>query len=268
MIIGNKNFSLNHTHIMGILNFTPDSFSDGGRFNSVDAALRHTEEMISDGASIIDVGGESTRPGYTQISDEEEISRVVPIIKSIKEHFDIPVSVDTYKCGVADAALAAGADLLNDIWGLKYDDKIAHVAKKYNVPVCLMHNRNNEDYTNFLEDVLNDLCESIKTAKAAGIGDDKIILDPGVGFAKNLEQNLLITNHLELLNTLGYPVLLGTSRKSMIGLTLDLPKDERTEGTVATSVIGCIKGAMFVRVHDVKENFRAVKMTEAILAAK
>lgn len=265
MIIGNKNFSDTHTHIMGILNVTPDSFSDGGKWNNLSAALSHTEQMIKDGADIIDIGGESTRPGYTMISDEEEISRVVPIIKAVKREFDIPVSVDTYKSRVADAALSAGADLLNDIWGLKYDTKIAAAAKRYDVPVCLMHNRKQAVYSNFLNDVVNDLQESIDIAHKAGISDDKIILDPGVGFAKSLEENLCITNHLELLREMGYPVLLGTSRKSMIGLTLDLPREERVEGTLATSVLACVKGAMFVRVHDVKENYRAVKMTEAIL---
>lgn len=265
MKIGNKEFDESRTHIMGILNITPDSFSDGGKWNSMDAALKHTEQMIADGAAIIDIGGESTRPGYTMISDEEEISRVVPVIEAVKKHFDIPVSVDTYKSRVARAALAAGADLLNDIWGLKYDKNMASAAKEFDVPVCLMHNRTNTDYTDFLNDVLSDLRESIETAKKAGIADNKIILDPGVGFAKTLEQNLRITNHLELLRSLGYPVLLGTSRKSMIGLTLDLPRDERVEGTVATSVIGCIKGAMFLRVHDVKENYRAVRMTEAVI---
>ncbi|MGN0182824.1 MAG: dihydropteroate synthase [Candidatus Ornithomonoglobus sp.] len=265
MKIGSKEFDVNRTHIMGILNVTPDSFSDGGKWNSIDAALKHTEQMIADGAAIIDIGGESTRPGYTMISDEEEISRVVPVIEAVKRSFDIPISVDTYKSDVARAALGSGADLLNDIWGFKHDKNIAAVAKEYNVPVCLMHNRDNADYTDYYNDVLSDLRESVEIAKKVGISDDKIILDPGVGFAKTLEQNLQITNRLELLHTLGYPILLGTSRKSMIGLTLDLPRDERIEGTVATSVIGCIKGAMFVRVHDVKENFRAVRMTEAII---
>lgn len=265
MKIGNRSFSEQDTYIMGILNVTPDSFSDGGKFNSLENALRHTEDMISDGASIIDIGGESTRPGYTKISDDEEISRVVPIIEAVKKEFDIPVSVDTYKSVVADAALSAGADLLNDIWGFKYDADIAAGAKKHNVPVCLMHNRENENYNSFLEDVLSDLRKSIAIANKAGIDNSNIILDPGVGFAKTLEQNLQIMNHLELLHELGCPILLGTSRKSMIGLTLELPRDERVEGTVATSVIGCMKGAMFIRVHDVKENYRAVKMTKAII---
>ena len=264
MIIGGHELDCKKTHIMGILNVTPDSFSDGGKWNSINAALHHTEEMIANGAAIIDIGGESTRPGYTAISDDEEIDRVVPVIKAVKKEFDIPVSVDTYKSAVAHAALDAGADLLNDIWGLKHDRLCAEAAKSFNVPICLMHNRIHAEYSDFLEDVINDLYESIDIAKAAGIADDKIILDPGVGFAKSLEQNLAITNHLDKIAEMGYPVLLGASRKSMIGLTLDLPSDERLEGTIATSVIACIKGAMFVRVHDVKENFRAVKMAQAI----
>ena len=264
MIIGGHEFDSEKTHIMGILNVTPDSFSDGGKWNSTDAALRHAEEMIADGAAIIDIGGESTRPGYTAISDEEEIARITPVIKAVKKEFDIPVSVDTYKSGVAYAGLDDGADLLNDIWGFKHDRLCAEAAKCYDVPVCLMHNRVRAEYSVFLDDVINDLYESIDIAKAAGIADDKIILDPGVGFAKSLRQNLVITNNLDKLADMGYPILLGASRKSMIGLTLDLPSDERLEGTIATSVIACMKGAMFVRVHDVKENLRAVKMAQAI----
>lgn len=265
MLIGGKEFAKDKTHVMGILNVTPDSFSDGGKFNTITAALRHTEQMIKDGAEIIDVGGESTRPGYAEVSVAEEIQRTAPVIEALKKEFSIPVSIDTYKNEVANAALNSGADLLNDIWGLKHDDEIAFTAKRFDVPVCLMHNRNNTDYSDFLSDVLNDLRQSIQIAKNAGITEDKIILDPGIGFAKSYEQNLQLTNRLEILHELGYPLLLGTSRKSMIGLALDLPKEERVEGTLATSVIGCMKGVMFVRVHDVKENVRAIRMTEAIL---
>lgn len=267
MKIRNKDFS-GHTYIMGILNVTPDSFSDGGKFNSVDVALKHTEQMIKDGADIIDVGGESTRPNYTQISDEEEIQRVVPVIEKIRANFDIPVSIDTYKSAVGDAALSVGADMINDIWGFKYDDKMADITKKHNAFCCLMHNRENTAYNNFVEDVISDLRESVDIAKKAGIDDDKIILDPGVGFAKTYEQNLEIINKLEKLDILGYPILLGTSRKSVIGLTLDLPVTERVEGTIATSVLAVTKKSLFVRVHDVKENKRAIKMTEKILGAK
>ena len=233
MIIGNKEFG-NHTYVMGILNVTPDSFSDGGKFNNIDSALKHTEQLINDGADIIDVGGESTRPNYTKISDEEEIERVVPVIEKIKADFDVPVSIDTYKSKVAMAAVGAGADLVNDIWGLKYDKNMAEVIAKSGAACCLMHNREKAEYNSFVEDVLDDLRETIAIAKKAGIADDKIILDPGVGFAKSYEQNLIITNNVDRLNELGYPVLLGTSRKSMIGLTLDLPSNQRVEGTVAT----------------------------------
>lgn len=267
MKIGNKEFKIGErTYIMGILNFTPDSFSDGGIFNDIDLAIEHVKNMVDDGVDIIDVGGESTRPGYTLISDEEEISRVIPIIKVIKENFDILISIDTYKAKVAEKALEAGADLINDIWGFKKEKDMAKVAAKYNVPCCLMHNRDNEDYKNLIEDILDDLRESIKIAKEAGVKDENIILDPGIGFAKTYEQNLETMNNLERFKELGYPILLGTSRKRMIGLTLDLPVEERVEGTVATTVIGIMKDACdFVRVHDVLENARAAKMTDAII---
>ena len=266
MIIGNKNFDTeHHTYVMGILNVTPDSFSDGGRFNTPDAALRHADEMVADGADILDVGGESTRPGHTQITDEEEIERVVPVIRSLKSHFDVPVSIDTYKSTVARAALEAGADLVNDIWGFKYDPFMAKLTADYQAACCLMHNRNAAEYQNFLEDFMNDMQECIRIAKEAGIPDDKIILDPGVGFGKNYEMNLEIIQKVGKMQELGYPVLLGTSRKSVIGLTLDLPSDQREEGTLATTVYGMLNGCSFVRVHDVKANKRAIAMTEAIL---
>lgn len=266
MKIGNREFDLkNKTYIMGILNVTPDSFSDGGRWNDMEKAKRHVEEMIAEGADIIDIGGESTRPGYTVLPDEEEIARVVPYIEMVKKNFDIPVSVDTYKGGVAEAAVKAGADLVNDIWGLKWDDKLAGVIAKSGLPCCLMHNRKEPDYQEFLPDMLDDLRETLRIAGEAGIAKDKIILDPGVGFGKTYENNLEAINRLEELHKLGCPVLLGTSRKSVIGLTLDLPASERVEGTLVTTVFGVMKGAAFVRVHDVKENYRTVKMTERLL---
>jgi len=264
--IGNRTFLPDqHCYIMGILNVTPDSFSDGGKWNHLDAALKHTEQMIADGADIIDIGGESTRPGYTKLPDQEEIDRVVPVINAIHSRFDIPISLDTYKSAVAKAGLAEGVDLINDIWGCKYDPQMASVIATSGAACCLMHNRDNTDYTDYLNDVLNDLRESVGIATRAGIAKDRIILDPGIGFAKSYEQNLQLMNHLEILQKLGYPFLLGTSRKSMIGLTLDLPASERVEGTIATTVIGVLKGAGFVRVHDVKENARAIRMTEKIL---
>jgi dihydropteroate synthase len=267
MKIGSKEFNIGErTYIMGILNFTPDSFSDGGKFNDIDVAVKHVKEMIDNGADIIDVGGESTRPGYEIVSEEEEISRVVPIIKAIKEDFDIPVSIDTYKAKVAEQAIEAGANLINDIWGFKKDKDMAKVAAKYNVPCCLMHNRDNTEYKNLMEDILNDLKECINIAKDAGVKDENIILDPGIGFGKTYEQNLEAMNNLERIKELGYPILLGTSRKSMIGLALNLPVEERIEGTVATTVIGIMKDACdFVRVHDVLENSRAAKMTDIIV---
>ena len=269
MRIGSRDFATTgHTYIMGILNVTPDSFSDGGKFNQIDAALKHAEEMIGDGADVIDIGGESTRPGYTKISDEEEIDRVVPVIEAVKKEFEIPITVDTYKSGVAEAAAQAGADLINDIWGLKYDARMAEVIAKSGLACCLMHNRDNTEYRNFMEDVKQDLRETIALAKAAGIADDKIILDPGVGFAKSYENNLEVIRRLKEFNELKYPVLLGTSRKSVIGLTLDLPAAERVEGTIVTTVMAVEAGCMFVRVHDVKENHRAIQMAEAILDRK
>lgn len=266
MKIGNKIFEPSEkTYVMGILNVTPDSFSDGGSYTSIDKAMEQTEKMIQQGADIIDVGGESTRPGHVQIGDEEEIKRGVPVIREIKKKFDIPVSIDTYKSAVAKAALEAGADLLNDIWGFRYDEKMAELAAEYDVPVCLMHNRDNLDYDDFMEDVKKDLQISLDIAEKYGVKKENIMLDPGVGFGKTYEQNLMVMNHLEEIVDMGYPVLLGTSRKSVIGLTLDLPVDEREEGTLATSVLGAIKGCQFVRVHDVEKNVRALKMTDAIL---
>lgn len=266
MKIGKREFQEHGTtYIMGILNVTPDSFSDGGRWNDPDRALFHVEEMCRDGMDILDIGGESTRPGYVMLSDEEEIARIVPVIEAVKKRFDIPVSLDTYKSAVAQAGIEAGADLINDIWGLKYDDKMAEVIAKSELPCCLMHNRTNMEYTDFLKDVEADLRETLLLAEKAGIAKNRILIDPGIGFAKTYEQNLFMLNNLEKLHVLGCPLLLGTSRKSVIGLTLNLPAQERVEGTLVTTVMGVMKGCSFVRVHDVRENYRAVKMTEAIL---
>ena len=265
MIIGKKEFDVkNETYVMGILNVTPDSFSDGGKYNGMDRALAHAKQMIDEGATIIDVGGESTRPGHVQITEDEEIARVTPVIERLKQEFAVPVSIDTYKSRVAEAALQAGADLVNDIWGLKYDPKMAGVIAKYDVACCLMHNREKAEYTDFLTDFMTDMEECVTLAKKAGISEDKIILDPGVGFGKTYEMNLEIIDKMECLNKLGYPVLLGTSRKSVIGLTRDLPVEEREEGTLVTTVYGVQKGCAFVRVHDVQKNLRAIRMTQAI----
>ena len=265
MKIGNREFDLmNNCYIMGILNVTPDSFSDGGKYNDMDRALRHVEEMMEEGMDILDIGGESTRPGYTLLSDEEEIHRVVPVIEKVKTEFNIPISLDTYKSAVAKAGLQAGADLINDIWGLKYDENMAGVIADFQVPCCLMHNRNEAVYADYMEDVLKDLKETLDIAEKAGISKEKIILDPGVGFGKTYEQNVEIIAKLDRLQELGYPVLLGTSRKSVFGLTLNLPTDQRVEGTLATSLVGVLKGCSIIRVHDIKENFRAVKMAMKI----
>ena len=269
MIIGNKEFDLaNRTYVMGILNVTPDSFSDGGCWNNLDKALAHAEQMKEEGAAIIDVGGESTRPGYTQISDEEEIERVVPVIEALKKEIDLPISIDTYKSTVADAALSAGADLVNDIWGFLYDEKIAAVTAKYDAACCLSHNREVPVYENLVPDVIGDLTKSAQIALQAGVRKDAIILDPGVGFAKSYEENLTILKHLDEFTQLEYPILLGTSRKSVIGLTLDLPKDQREEGTLVTTVLAAQAHCGFVRVHDVENNVRAIKMMEAINGVK
>lgn len=266
MKIGNVEFDTNnHTYIMGILNVTPDSFSDGGKFDQIESALRHAEQMVQERVDIIDVGGESTRPGYTMISDEEEIERVAPVIESLKRRFDVPISLDTYKSAVAEAGILAGADLINDIWGLKYDRNMANVIAKYDVACCLMHNRSNTEYQEFLPEVMKDLQDTLDIALKHGIKEERIILDPGVGFGKTYQHNLTVLNHLEQFNTLGYPVLLGASRKSVIGLTLDVPVTERGAATVATTALAVMKGCAFVRVHDVKENVHAVKMMEAIL---
>ena len=269
MKIGNTEFKLGErTYVMGILNVTPDSFSDGGKFNNIEAALKRTKELIDDGADIIDIGGESTRPNFEVVKAEEEIKRVVPIIKAIKENFDIPISIDTYKSETAKAAIEAGADLINDVWGFKKDKNMAKVAYEYGIPCILMHNREKVEYNNLMEDVISDLEESINIALESGVKKENIILDPGIGFAKTLEENLKVMNNLEKIRDMGYPVLLGTSRKSMIGLTLDLPVDKRLEGTIATTVLGIVKGCEFIRVHDVLENKRACVMTDAILKAK
>ncbi|MDF1997268.1 dihydropteroate synthase [Peribacillus frigoritolerans] len=255
----------NKTLIMGILNVTPDSFSDGGKYNRIDAALKHAERMVNDGADILDVGGESTRPNYERISDEEEIERVAPIIEAISRNIEVPISVDTYKSRVAEAAVKAGAHILNDIWGGKADSLMSKVAAEYKVPIILMHNRGNMEYGHFVRDVLQDLFESIMLAKDAGVKDENIILDPGIGFAKDLRLNLEMMRNLDKLVSLGYPVLLATSRKSMIGHILDLPPSERMEGTAATICHGIQQGCQMVRVHDVKEMARTAKMMDALL---
>lgn len=265
MKIGNREFDVQgKTYLMGILNITPDSFSDGGKYNRMDEALRHVGQMIEEGMDLLDIGGESTRPGYELLDEQVEIERVVPIIERIKSEYNIPVSLDTYKAAVAQAGIEAGIDLINDIWGLRYDGQMASVIARSGLPCCLMHNRREAVYQDFMQETAADLGYSLHLAAEAGILEDKIILDPGIGFGKTYEQNLEMLNGLEQLHMFGCPLLLGASRKSVIGLTLDTPVTERLEGTLVTTVIAVMKGCTFVRVHDILANKRAIQMAEAI----
>ncbi len=269
MKIGNKTLNFeDRTYIMGILNVTPDSFSDGGNYNNIEAAVKRAKEMVEEGADIIDIGGESTRPGASYVSEEEEIQRVVPIIKAIKNELDVLISVDTYKSKTAEEAIKAGADIINDVWGFKKDSNMAKIVAKYDVPCILMHNREDKPYSNLMKNILEDLIDSINIALDAGVKRENIILDPGIGFAKTYEENLKVMNNLQDIVNIGFPVLLATSRKSMIGLTLNLPVENRLEGTIATTVLGIMKGCKIVRVHDVLENKRACVMTDKILNNK
>ncbi|WP_427109151.1 dihydropteroate synthase [Lysinibacillus xylanilyticus] len=257
------------TFVMGILNVTPDSFSDGGKYNNVEAAVAQAKKMVAEGAKIIDVGGESTRPGYERISDEDEIARIVPVIQALVAEVPAVISVDTYKANVARAAIEAGAHIINDIWGAQAEPEIAHVAADLNVPIILMHNRDNTDYgANFWMAAKADLEKSIAIARDAGIPDSHIILDPGIGFAKTTAQNIEMMQHLDDLVAMGFPVLLATSRKSMIGNVLKLPVEERLEGTGATVVYGIEKGCHMIRVHDVKEMARATHMADILVGKR
>ncbi|MTD32182.1 dihydropteroate synthase [Planomicrobium sp. YIM 101495] len=252
------------TWVMGILNVTPDSFSDGGSYTNVERAVLRAKGMIAEGADMIDIGGESTRPGHTVISDEEEISRVVPVIEAIVQELDVPLSIDTYKSAVAKAAIEAGAHVINDVWGGKHDPEILRVAADKGVPIILMHNRDQPDYEEFWQDAKRDLEERIEAALAAGVKNEHIWLDPGIGFGKTTAHNLEMMQRLDALVAMGYPVLLGTSRKSFIGKLLDLPVEERLEGSLSTVCFGAEKGCHIVRVHDVKETARALRVTDAL----
>lgn len=266
MRIGNREFDTeNGVYVMGILNVTPDSFSDGGRWLERDAALRQAAKMAAEGAAIIDIGGESTRPGHRPVGAEEEAARVLPVIAAVKRETGLPVSVDTYRHETARLALEAGADMINDIWGLRYDGgEMARLIAQSGAACCLMHNRKSAEYSDFMPELLEGLRGTLDLAAAAGIARERIILDPGIGFAKSCEQNLTAMHRLDELAALGCPVLLAASRKSVIGLSLGLPVQERLEGTLATTAIGVLQGAAFVRVHDVKENLRAARMALAI----
>ncbi|WNC15033.1 dihydropteroate synthase [Brevibacillus brevis] len=253
------------TLVMGILNVTPDSFSDGGKFVDLDQALRQARAMVEAGADLIDIGGESTRPGAVAVDAAEELERVLPVIRALSQELPVPLSIDTYKAEVAEQAVLAGAHIINDVWGAKRDRRMAEVAARHRVPIILMHNREDTDYHDFFADYVRDLRESVDIALAAGVAPENIVLDPGIGFVKSLEQNLETMRRLDDLVALGYPVLLATSRKRMIGHVLDLPVEERVEGTAATVALGVVKGCHMVRVHDVKEMKRVAKMMDAML---
>ncbi|WP_408893404.1 dihydropteroate synthase [Paenibacillus taichungensis] len=255
-----------HTLIMGILNVTPDSFSDGGRYTSVERAVAHAIQMMEDGADLIDIGGESTRPGSDIVGADEELSRIIPVIEALRQQAPhIPISVDTYKADVARQAIEAGAHIINDVWGAKADPEMARTAAELGCPLILMHNRQERDYTNYLVDVVSDLQESIQIALEAGVHPDQIILDPGIGFVKDLNENLVLMSSLGMLNEMGYPVLLATSRKRFIQNTLQVRADDALEGTAATVAFGIAQGCQMVRVHDVKPIRRTVDMCDAML---
>lgn len=253
---------------MGILNITPDSFSDGGKYDQLDMAVKRAIKMGEEGVDIIDIGGESTRPGANKVSEEEEIKRVVPIIQAVSNVVDVPISIDTYKQEVAKQAIQAGASIINDIWGTKAEPKIAEVAASTKAPIIITHNRLKSVYQDFVPDVLADLKESIMTCEQAGVEREKIILDPGIGFGKTYEQNIEIMKNLDKIVELGFPVVLGTSRKSIIGMALNLPPEERLEGTQATVCYGMIQGCHIMRVHDVLQISRSMQMMDVLTGKK
>lgn len=282
------------TYVMGVLNVTPDSFSGDGLLNSTEpttglesllaVAMQQARDFVAAGVDILDIGGESTRPGAATVSAAQEAERVLPVIRAVAAELDVLISIDTYKASVASAAIQAGAHIINDVWGLRADPYLAEVAALARVPLVIMHNRSSwasaeikerlgghyvgMAYTNLMEDIRRELLESVAIAHAAGVLDDKIILDPGIGFGKTVEQNLELLNQLGELRELGYPLLLGASRKSFIGYTLNLPPDDRLEGTAAAVAIGIVRGADIIRVHDVKFMTRVAQMTDAIVRGK
>ncbi len=256
------------TLIMGILNATPDSFSDGGKFNTIESAVEQAKLMVAEGADIIDIGGESTRPGSMKVDLEEELKRVIPIIEAVSSSVNVPISIDTYKAIVAHHALQAGAHILNDIWGLKHDPEMGRVAERFGSPIILMHNREETRYDDFVPDVIADLQACIKLAQQAGITKEQIILDPGIGFAKTIDHNIQLMSHLDQISGLGYPVVLGTSRKRFIQQTLGLPANDVVEGTAVTAVLGIMQGCDIMRVHDVRAISRVARMTDAIVKGR
>jgi len=253
------------TYVMGILNVTPDSFSDGGLYNNIDAAIRRANDMVAQGADIIDVGGESTRPGHTTIEPFEEINRIIPVIEKLSKELKVPISVDTSKAMIAEKALKAGACIINDVWGLQHEPAIAVVASKYGAGVIMMHNQETKEYKDLMGDIISFLRTSIDIAEKAGISRESLAVDPGIGFGKSLQQNLEVMRRLRELKSLNLPVLLGTSRKSLIGNVLELPVGERLEGTAATVTLGISNGVDIIRVHDIKEMTRVARMTDAMV---
>lgn len=282
MVIGPKIFAWGaRTHIMGILNLTPDSFSGDGVHLDLGRAVAQAHRFVADGADIIDVGGESTRPGSRPVSAEEEMRRVLPVIERLAGELNAPISIDTYKAAVAEAALDAGAHLVNDVWGLRMDPAMAPLVARRGVPVVIMHNRSQPKdavqskrlggrylgvrYDDLLVDVRREIGESLALAETAGIQREQIIIDPGIGFGKTVEQNLELLDRVGELKSLGFPILVGPSRKSFIGYTLDVSPDERVEGTAAAVAVAIVRGADMIRVHDVRQMVRVARMTDAIL---
>jgi dihydropteroate synthase len=252
---------------MGILNLTPDSFSDGGSYQEPQAAVERALQMVDEGADIIDLGGESTRPGFIPVDGETEIQRVVPVVERLAQDLSVPISIDTTKAAVAKRALEAGAHIINDIWGLQRDPDLARVSGAYDAGVIVMHNSEHCSYHDLMGDIVAFFCKSLDLAQAAGIKRENLALDPGIGFGKDLAQNLETLRRLEELHVLGLPILLGTSRKSLVGKVLNLPVQDRLEGTAATVALGIAYGADFVRVHDVQAMKRVAVMTDAIVRA-
>jgi dihydropteroate synthase len=268
-ICGDREFRWGErTYIMGILNVTPDSFSGDGLGSDVEAAVAQAVRLVDEGADILDVGGESTRPDSASISADEELCRVIPVIEKLVGQVDVPVSIDTYKSGVARRALEAGASMINDVWGLRRDPALAALVAEWGVPLVISANQRETDYGDIVPAVLDSLRWGIDRAVEAGVARENIIVDPGIGFGKTLEGNLEVLRRLDELKQLNRPILLGTSRKSMIGMVLDLPADQRIEGTAATVALGIAGGADIVRVHDVMQMSRVVRMADAVVRGR
>lgn len=266
MTIGSKKFDIgSRTFIVGILNVTPDSFFDGGKHNVVKDAITRALGMIKEGADIIEIGGESTRPGHDNVSADDQLKRVLPVLQELTKLTDVPISIDTSLADVARATLENGASMINDVWAFSKDPELANVCALHGAVCCTMHNRNNMDYSNILQDIKSDLTSSINILKKAGIADDKIITDPGIGFAKTAEDNILVLQNLTKFTSMPYPLMLGTSNKSFIGKTIGLDVHDRLEATLTTTALGISQGVSFIRVHNVKENKKAAMMADALV---